>query len=527
MTNGAQPRPWWKGAVIYQVYPRSYQDSNGDGVGDLAGLISRLPYIASLGVDGVWISPFFKSPQRDFGYDVSDYRAVDPLFGSDADFDTLLARAHELGLKIIIDLVLSHTSIDHPWFRDSRARLNHKDDWYVWAEPKDDGSPPNNWVAMFGGPAWTFDPLRGQYYMHNFLKEQPDLNMHSPAVQDAALDIMRYWLEKGVDGFRLDVVNYYCHDKHLRSNPVRPASLGAAHQFTVREPYNMQRHLYDKSQPENLAFIERMRALTDEYDARMMVGEIGDDDPVACAATYTSGDNRLHTAYSFAFMNSTGGQLLSSELIRNALTAENAAGNGSSWPSWAFSNHDVTRSVTRFGRDIADKRAYAKLMIALLCSLRGTAFMYQGEELGLTDVVIPFDKLQDPWGKNIYPVWQGRDGCRTPMPWDHTAPHAGFSQAEPWLPVANEHLDLSVARQEADDASPLAFARNFLAWRKTQDDLIDGDMHFLDTPEGALAFRRGETLCIFNLTGQDMPVQAGGVSVVLGPFEFSFARMGG
>nr|MBA3812287.1 alpha-glucosidase [Caulobacteraceae bacterium] len=372
---------WWRGAVIYQVYPRSFRDTTGDGVGDLAGVIEKLPYIASLGVDGLWLSPFFASPMKDFGYDVSDYRAVDPLFGTLADFDTLVARAHGLGLKLIIDQVWSHTSERHPWFLQSAAsRENPRADWYVWADAKADGAPPNNWQASFGGPSWTWNPRRRQYYLHNFLEAQPDLNFWNPDVQDAILDVARFWLDRGVDGFRLDVVNFIFHDPALRDNPalrrVRPAAL----------PTGFQRHLHDRSQPEALAFLARLRALLDSYDGRMAVGEIVDPSPLERQREYTAPPDRLHTAYSFYLLDA---RAATPALFAGALEAwAGAAG----WPAWSLGNHDVPRFASRLAR--SGTRQEVKILLAALVCLRGTVFLYQGEELGLPQAHVPFEALR-------------------------------------------------------------------------------------------------------------------------------------
>ncbi len=499
---------WWRGALIYQVYPRSYQDSNDDGIGDLAGLIQRLPYIAALGVDAIWVSPFFKSPQKDFGYDISAYREVDPIFGTITDCDRLIEQAHKLGLKVIFDAVLSHTSDQHPWFADSRRRLNGRDDWYVWADPKPDGSPPNNWVSLFGGPAWSFDPLRGQYYMHNFLTEQPDLNFHNPDVQDTMLDIVRFWLDRGVDGLRLDTVNFYFHDRALRDNPPRPPELGFALQFDHPDPYSMQRHVYDKSQPENLAFIERLRGVLDTYDDRMLVGEIGDDYQVRRMAEYTQGHKRLHTAYCFALLAGTD-VALTPAFIRRAIEDDLAEGQG--WPTWAFSNHDVPRAPSRFGNRYMTSPDWPKLLLAVLLALRGTICVYQGEELGLPEASVPYDRLQDPWGRHVWPVWQGRDGCRTPIPWNDAQPNKGFSNAgQTWLPVAPEHDGRAVAAQESDPASVLHFFRTLTAWRRAHPALSGGDIAFHDAPDGVLALTRTRgdqsVLCVFNLTPDDKTI---------------------
>ncbi len=295
---------WWRGAVIYQVYPRSFQDSDGDGIGDLSGITERLPHIASLGVDGVWISPFFPSPMKDFGYDVTDYCGVDPMFGTLEDFDTLVAAAHQLGLKVIIDLVLSHTSDQHPWFRQSRAdRNNERANWYVWSDPKPDGTPPNNWLSIFGGPAWQWDPRREQYYLHNFLVEQPDLNLHELAVQDALLEVAQFWLNRGVDGFRLDTINFYFADKQLRDNPPLPPELRNANIAPSVNPYNHQEHIHSKNQPENLDFLKRFRTLLDQYPSVTSLGEVGDAQKgMEILGQYTAGDEFVHMCYAFEFL---------------------------------------------------------------------------------------------------------------------------------------------------------------------------------------------------------------------------------
>ncbi|MBL8659281.1 MAG: alpha glucosidase [Rhodospirillales bacterium] len=488
---------WWRGAVIYQIYPRSFRDTNGNGIGDLPGIASRLDYVASLGVDGIWLSPFFTSPMKDFGYDIADYRDVDPRFGTLADFDALLAKAHRLGLKVIIDQVYSHSSNRHPWFEESRQdRTNPKADWYVWVDPKPDGGPPNNWLAVFGGPAWDWEPRRHQYYLHNFLKEQPDLNLHNPQVQQAVLDVAAFWLDRGVDGFRLDVANFFMHDPQLRDNPPRPHP-------APDKPSYLQRQIYNRTRPETLAFVPKLRALLDRYGECMAVAEIAAEDQLATMVAYTDGPERYHTAYSFVFLGNEFG----ARFIRDSVERMRAMSD-SAWPSWAFSNHDVVRVATRWGRSAADPGAFAKLMLALLTSLRGTVFLYQGEELGLPHAEVPFDRLQDPEGKTFWPRHKGRDGARTPMPWLADAPHAGFSSSEPWLPIDPRHPPLAVDAQEADPDSVLAFARHFLAWRNRQAALIGGDIRFLDTAEPVLAFVRGEaeaaTLCVFNLGDADV-----------------------
>lgn len=405
---------WWRGAAIYQIYPRSFFDTNGDGIGDLPGITEKLDYIASLGVDGIWISPFFTSPMKDFGYDVSDYHDVDPMFGSLEDFKTMLVKAHKLNLKVIIDLVLSHTSDQHPWFKDPP-----KKDWYIWADPRPDmfgeRVPPNNWVSVFGGPAWTYDENRGQYYLHNFLPEQPDLNFHNPDVQNAMLDVCKFWLYIGVDGFRLDVVNFYFHDRELRDNPPRDADLGPATQYEGDDPYSAQNHIYDKTRPENPIFIQRVRALIDQYPERIIIGEGGDDHFFKLAADYCSGDKRLHTIYS-PQLCAGAHKRLTADLIRDPV--ENFLNQApGAWPTWAFSNHDVVRAASRWcdkGEGFDHNPRLSKTLIALLGCLQGSFFLYQGEELGLPEAKLKFEDLQDPWGKHLWPDWQGRDGCRTP-----------------------------------------------------------------------------------------------------------------
>ncbi len=364
---------WWRGAVIYQVYPRSFQDTDGDGIGDIKGIIERLPYIASLGVDAIWLSPFFTSPQADMGYDVSDYCDVDPMFGSLADFDAMMKEAKRLGLKVIIDQVISHTSDQHPWFKESRAsRDNPKADWFVWAAAKSDGTAPNNWLSVFGGPAWEWDGVRKQYYMHNFLASQPDLNFHNREVQDAVLDAVKFWLERGVDGFRLDTVNYYFHDKELRDNPPHaPDSEDAGLDAPDVNPYGMQSHLYDKTQPENIEFLKRFRALLDQYPDRTTVGEVGDGArSLKTVAAYTSGGDKLHMCYTFDLL---GPDFTPSHIRHCVESFQKQVKDG--WVCWAFSNHDVTRHVSRFVQQPQEREAVARLAISVLatCAARSAS----------------------------------------------------------------------------------------------------------------------------------------------------------
>jgi alpha-glucosidase len=494
---------WWRGAVIYQIYPRSYQDSNGDGVGDLSGIIHRLPHVASLGVDAIWISPFFTSPMLDFGYDVSDYRDVDPMFGTLGDFDALVERAHELGIRVIIDLVLSHTSDQHPWFKESRAsRDNPKADWYVWADPKPDGSPPNNWLSIFGGSAWEWDGQRMQYFMHNFLTQQPDLNFHNPDVRAELLDVARFWLNRGVDGFRLDTVNFYYCDAKLRDNPALAPEDRNDNTAPSVNPYNFQDHIHDKSQEENLQFLKDFRAVCDDYPAITSVGEIGESQRgTQVQAQYTS-DGRLHMAYDF-------------DLLANAYPAgtriaaimekiETHVANG--WPCWAYSNHDVMRHTSRWNLSAPAQRCLA----GVLMSLKGTPCLYQGEELGLTEAYVPFEDLQDPYGKRFWPKFKGRDGCRTPMPWSHDQINGGFSDGKPWLPVAMEHVQAAAEVQDQDPGSMLSFYRKIIDFRRAYPALLKGGYEPVEAEEDFISFIRvhGNTrvFCAFNLSGEERAV---------------------
>ena len=487
-------RLWWRGASLYQIYPRSFADTNGDGVGDLPGITAHLDHVARLGVDGIWLSPFFTSPMADFGYDVADYRDVDPIFGTLADFDALVARAHALGLKVVIDQVYAHTSDRHAWFAESRRdRVNAKADWYVWADPKPDGSPPNNWASVFGGAAWTWDARRRQYYMHNFLASQPQLNVHAAAVQDALLDVARFWLDRGVDGFRLDAINFAMHDRALTDNPVAPDDGGPR-----TRPSDYQLALHNRSQPEIIPFLERIRAVMDGYGGRFTVAEVGGTDTDAEMKAFTAGDGRLHSAYGFDFLYATR---LTPGLVERTLDRWPAQ-EGMGWPSWAFENHDVPRALSRWS-DQGDRAAVARAKMLLLACLRGNIFLYQGEELGLTQVEVPFDRLRDPEAIANWPLTLSRDGARTQMPWCRDAAGLGFSTGEPWLPFGADHVALSVDLQEADPASLLHFTRRCLALRRAHEALLSGTMTVLAADGELIVFEReaaGERLlCLFNL----------------------------
>lgn len=487
----AATQPWWRGAAIYQIYPRSFADSDGNGVGDLPGIASKLDYVAGLGVDGIWLSPFFTSPMRDFGYDVADYCNVDPVFGTLADFDGLVERAHSLGLKVIIDQVYSHSSDLHPWFQESRSsRNNPKSDWYVWADPKADGSPPNNWQSVFGGPAWQWDARRCQYYLHNFLAEQPDLNVHNLAVQDALLDVARFWLDRAVDGFRIDAINFAMHDPKLRDNP--PAEGGKR-----SRPFDFQQHLYNQSHPDIVKFLERLRRVTDSYGDRFTLAEVGGDSPLEEMRAFTKDDQRLNSAYSFDFLYA---QSLTPQLV--AHVAEDWPPDAG-WPSWAFENHDAPRAISRWSSD-THRDTFAQTKMLLLSCLRGSIILYQGEELGLPQVDVPFEHLQDPEAIANWPRTLSRDGARTPMPWKSQAANLGFSTGRPWLPAGETHAALAVDSQEPDRGSMLAFTRKCLRMRRSHVSLRLGSMQIVKASEKLLIFERtngDERLrCTFNLS---------------------------
>ena len=441
---------------------------------------------------------------KDFGYDISDYRAVDPMFGTLEDFDRLIARAHALGLRVIIDQVYAHTSDAHPWFQQSRAsRQNDKDNWYVWADPRPDGTPPNNWLSVFYGPSWTWDGRRGQYYMHNFLPSQPNLNVHNPLVQEALFDTARFWLQRGVDGFRLDAINFAIHDALLTDNPPVLDSTAVR-----KRPFDFQHHLHNQSQPEMIPFIEQLSKVVRSFGAdRFTVAEVGGEQALREMKLFTAGSDRLNTSYSFDFLLA---EQLSTRLIQDALSQWSGA-KGEGWPSWAFSNHDAPRVVSRWGDGLANDD-WAKLFLTLLMSLRGNIFLYQGEELGLTQAQIPFERLRDPEAIANWPLTQGRDGARTPMPWSNDLPHAGFSSVEPWLPIPVEHLAHAVSTQNAEANSVLIIAREMIELRRGSDALRFGSFRAMDLPPPLLGFERksanGHVRCLFNLSRNSLACDA-------------------
>ncbi len=490
-----EPHEWWRGAVIYQIYPRSFLDTNADGIGDLKGITKKLGYVADLGVDAIWLSPFFKSPMADFGYDVADYCEVDPIFGTLEDFDDLIANAHRLGLKIIIDQVYSHTSDQHFWFQESRQnKTNSKADWYVWANPKPDGSPPNNWQSVFGGPAWEYDSRRQQYYLHNFLASQPDLNIHNPDVQTALLDVARFWLNRGVDGFRLDAINFAMHDPQLRDNPAATLK-----NKKLTRPFDYQLHLHNQSHTDIPKFLEKIRMVTNEFDAIFTVAEVAGPNPLAEMKAFTSEKKLLNSAYNFSFLYA---DKITNIIVKQAQTPWSTPID-EGWPSWAFSNHDAPRAISRWAFD-ADQERAAKFFALLLMSLRGNAFLYQGEELGLPQATIPFEALQDPEAITNWPDTLGRDGARSPMPWCSKGLQSGFTTGTPWLPIDERHSALAANTQESNPKSVLNFVRKVINIRQSFSALRIGDLTFIEPAGDVLAFQRNyqdqEILCVFNLT---------------------------
>jgi alpha-glucosidase len=498
--------PWWRGAVVYQVYIRSFCDGNGDGQGDFAGLISKLGYIASLGVDAIWLSPIHPSPNRDWGYDVSDYEDVHPGYGTLADFDALLATAHAHGLKIIIDEVLCHTSDEHVWFADSRGK-GAKSDWYVWADPKPDGTAPNNWLSAFGGPAWSYQPARRQHYHHKFLRQQPKLNWRNADAKAAALDVLDFWLKRGADGYRLDVANAYLHDDTLADNPPVPMENRTPEIWS--HAANLQSHRHDCNLPENVACLAEIRHTVERYADRFVFGEFSEG--YERSGAYAAPDEGLHAGYTFFMLRA---EKLSPDFVKdNYALFDNHPRH---WPCVSFSNHDIIRTVTRFGGGSEGDTALAKLLMALLLSIKGTVLMYQGEELGLPEVDLRRDQLKDPVGDLYYPLFKGRDGCRTPMPWDAEAPNLGFSSGTPWLPPGPAHRNLAVSEQEGDSQSALNFARSALKARKENKALRLGEIEFLDVAAPILAFMRNyeneRVVCVFNMSREQVMFQDARIS---------------
>ena len=465
---------WWRDGIIYQIYPRSFADSNNDGIGDLPGITNKLDYLDDLGVDAIWLSPIYPSPDVDFGYDVADYTGIDPKFGTMADFEKLVREAKKRNIHVIMDLVLNHTSDQHPWFIASKeSEENPYHDWYLWLYPKSDGEPPNNWAAIFGGSGWEYDPELGQYYYHMFYKEQPDLNWRNPDVHQAMLDVFRFWLGKGVDGFRLDVFNAYFKDAAFRDNPPK---LGI-------RAFDRQQHIHDASQPEMYPLLGEIRTILDEHTGGYVVGETFLAD-TAQTATYC-GKDKLHAAFNFEFAENRWHpkRFLDSAQKWYAALEEDA------WPNNFLSNHDMIRAASRycFGED--DRRA--KVALAMLLTFKGTPFIYYGEEIGMRDIPIrKKSDVLDPIGKTFWPLHKGRDGCRAPMQWT-AGKNAGFSDAKPWLPVNQDYLERNVVNQAAQPDSLLLFFKALAALRKSEPALQSGDFKALtEDPHTYLAFER-------------------------------------
>jgi alpha-glucosidase len=476
---------WWRDGIIYQIYPRSFADSNDDGLGDLPGITSKLDYLADLGVNALWFSPIYPSPDKDFGYDISDYVDIDPRFGSLADFDLLLSEAHRRGIRIVLDLVLNHTSDQHAWFLESRSsRDNPKSDWYIWAPPS--GSPhfqrkwgeskrraPNNWQSIFGGPAWTYVPERDQYYYHMFVPEQPDVNWRNPDVRKAILNVVRFWLDRDVDGFRLDVFNMYFKDELLRNNPPKPGL----------RAFDRQKHIYDCDHPEMIPLLQEMRSILDSYPERYAVGE-----PFISAVEKIiayCGEDKLHASFNFEF---TWSKFDPAQYAKHILGWEDLYARYGIWPNYVLGNHDVPRMATRHTKNEDDTRT--KVLMSMLLTLRGTPFLYYGEEIGMRDISLKRSEILDPPGKRFWPFYKGRDGCRAPMQWDDTA-NAGFSSKKPWLPVHPDYIERNVEAQKEKTDSMLNFTRNLIKLRREKPALQRGDFTLLtEAPKDTLAYLR-------------------------------------
>jgi alpha-glucosidase len=468
-----QRAPWWQTGVIYQIYPRSFQDSNGDGIGDLAGIVQRLPYLTELGVDAIWLSPIFRSPMADFGYDISDYTDIDPLFGSLEDFDALLAAAHAQGLRVILDLVPNHTSDQHPWFKQSRASTrSSRRDWYIWRDPAENGGPPNNWPSVFDGSAWEYDCATGQYYYHAFLAAQPDLNWRNADVRSAIHEVMRFWLRRGVDGFRVDVIWHLIKDEHFRDNPPNP---------NFREgdpPHHCVVPLYTADRPEVHDIIAEMRRVTDEFTDRVLIGEIYL--PLERLVAYYGRDlSGVHLPFNFSLLSTSWRAPAIARLINEYEVALPSGG----WPNWVLGNHDQGRIASRVGHD------QAKIAAMLLLTLRGTPTIYYGDEIGMNQVAMESDQVRDPVGRNNFGQGSGRDGCRTPMRWDAST-HAGFSGAPPWLPLGNTRDKHNVADQRRDSASIYQMHRRLIDLRRRRKTLLFGGYGTVRADMDLLVFTR-------------------------------------
>lgn len=479
--NPPSPDSWWKNGIVYQIYPRSFQDSDGDGIGDLRGIRQRLDYLMALGVDAVWISPIYPSPMADFGYDISDYCGIDARFGTLADFDELVRGAHARGLKVILDFVPNHTSDQHPWFMQSRSsRHDPKRDWYIWRDPAPDGGPPNNWLSNFGGPAWTLDAATGQYYLHSFLREQPDLDWRNPDVRAAMYEALRFWLRRGVDGFRIDVLYHLVKDALFRDNPANPAFVPGG------DPSHSLLPLYTADLPEVQDIVREMRAVVDAFsDAqgeRVLIGELYL--PLARLMAYYGLDsNGVLQGVQLPFNFQLIGAQWQADVIRRLVHDYEAALPPGAAPNWVLGNHDKPRIASRVGP------LRARLAAMLLLTLRGTPTLYYGDEIGMTDVPIPPDEVQDPFEKNEPGKGLGRDPQRTPMQWS-TGVHAGFSQGRPWLRLADDWATHNVELQQADAASMLALYRRLIALRRAEPALHAGAWEPVDAGADVVAYAR-------------------------------------
>ena len=498
---------WWRKGVIYQVYPRSFQDSGADGVGDLRGILARLDYVAELGVDAIWISPFYPSPMADFGYDVADYTEVDPLFGTLADFDALLAGAHARGLRLVLDFVPNHTSDQHPWFVASRcAREDEKRDWYLWRDPAPEGGPPNNWMSNFGGAAWTLDETTGQYYYHSFLTQQPDLNWRNPAAREAMYGAMRFWLDKGVDGFRMDVLWLLIKDDQFRSNPQNPEFSGGSSFWALLPRYTAD-------QAETHAIVREMRSLMDRYQERVLIGEIYL--PVKNLVTYYGPTPELLGAqmpFNFHLIQTAWQASRIAQLI---VDYEAAVPDGA-WPNWVLGNHDQKRLATRVGAE------QARVAAVLLLTLRGTPTLYYGDELGMPDAVVVPDQVQDPAEKNQPGIGQGRDPERSPMLWDASA-QAGFTTGTPWLPLVDDWQRYTVLAESAEPQSVLALYRRLLELRRQYSALHAGSISDVIASNGVLSYIRADAgerriQVVLNLTSAASSMTCGKGHVLLNSF---------
>lgn len=466
---------WWQTAVFYQVYPRSFQDTDGDGIGDLQGVINRLDYLVELGIDAIWLSPIFPSPMVDFGYDVSDYFDIHPIFGDLDTFDRLLEEAHRRDLKIILDFVPNHTSDQHPWFVESRsARDNPKRDWYIWRDAKEDGSPPNNWESMFGGSAWEWDEKTGQYYLHTFVREQPDLNWRNPDVVEAMHNVLRFWLDRGVDGFRVDAIVCLMKDEQLRDNPAALPDSHAAKWGHTLEP------LYTLHQPDTFQKVRDMRALFDEYEERVHIGETGTPDFAGLLPYYGDPLDGYDIPYNFSLLTASW----DAEQIRSLVEAYYEVLPRGGWPNFVFGNHDIHRLATRYGYE--NHRSVGMLLLTLW----GIPTIYYGDEIGMTDVFIPVEQRIDPWGINKPDADFGRDPERTPMQWD-SSPNAGFTEGRPWLPLADNYKKVNVAAQTTNAHSTLNFYKRLIRLRRDYEALHKGAIAFIDdVPDEVLAYVR-------------------------------------